>query len=216
MGLDTWVYYFLAVLVLTASPGPSVLLCLTTSVTEGFNRSVFTALGSLTAIVGVMTLSFRGLGVVIASSEIFFNGIKWAGAAYLIYLGYKAITSKIDTFDLAAAEATPGKIPEKTTKRSLYLRGFIVGASNPKAIVFFTALFPQFINPDVSLLQQYLVFSVTFAVMEISWLLMYAYFGSKSSSWLSQKGRAKAFNKITGGVFISAGVLLSTSNRTSV
>ncbi|MDP2504217.1 LysE family translocator [Oceanobacter sp. 3_MG-2023] len=211
MNIETWFYYSLAVLILTASPGPSVLLCMTKAVTEGFRNSMFTALGSLTAIVSIMTLSFSGLGVVIATSEVAFNIIKWSGAIYLIYLGYKSFASKQETYKISEQEKTMSVV----TKKSLYVGGFIVGASNPKAIVFFTALFPQFINTSESLLIQYWVFAITFAVMEISWLTIYSYLGAKSSNWLLKEGRAKYFNRITGGVFISAGVFLSTSSKAS-
>ena len=209
MSLETWVYYTIAILVLTASPGPSVFLCLTKSATDGFAASIYTALGSLTAIIGVLTLSFTGLGVVIASSESLFNVIKWTGAAYLIYLGFKALTSRETSFNISDEVSKTGK----RNKISLYLSGFIVGASNPKAIVFFTALFPQFINIQNSLLEQYVIFLATFAVLEMSWLLVYAYFGAKSSVWLSKSGRAKMFNNVTGSIFIGAGLLLSTSSR---
>lgn len=73
MQLDTWIYYTLAILVLTASPGPSSLLCLSKSVSSGFRLALTTALGSLSAITIILTLSFTGLGVVIASSEFVFN-----------------------------------------------------------------------------------------------------------------------------------------------
>lgn len=209
MQFETWFYYFLAVLVLTASPGPSVLLCATKAVTHGFKASIVTALGSLTAIVGVMTLSFSGLGVVLASSELVFSGVKWAGAGYLIYLGFKAFTSKQQTYELSAKDGQKKGV----SALSLYISGFIVGASNPKAIVFFTALFPQFINQNEPLLAQYMVFAVTFAALELSWLLIYAYVSSRSSKWLIKDGRAKLFNRITGGVLMSSGILLSTTNR---
>jgi threonine/homoserine/homoserine lactone efflux protein len=211
MNIETWLYYSLAVLILTASPGPSVLLCMTKAVTEGFRASMSTALGSLTAIVSIMTLSFSGLGVVIATSEVAFNIIKWSGAVYLIYLGYKALTSKQETYQISDQD----RIPSIATKKSLYITGFIVGASNPKAIVFFTALFPQFINTSEPLLIQYLVFAITFTIMELFWLTIYSYLGARSSNWLLKEGRAKYFNRITGGVFISAGVFLSTSSKAS-
>jgi threonine/homoserine/homoserine lactone efflux protein len=211
MNIETWLYYSLAVLILTASPGPSVLLCMTKAVTEGFRASMSTALGSLTAIVSIMTLSFSGLGVVIATSEVAFNIIKWSGAVYLIYLGYKALTSKQETYQISDQD----RIPSIATKKSLYITGFIVGASNPKAIVFFTALFPQFINTSEPLLFQYLVFAITFTIMELFWLTIYSYLGARSSNWLLKAGRAKYFNRITGGVFISAGVFLSTSSKAS-
>ena len=100
MSIEVWVCYLIAIMVLTASPGPSVFLCITKSVTDGFFASLFTAMGSLTAIVGILTLSFIGLGVVIYSSDLAFNLIKWAGAAYLIYLGLRAFTSKENSFSV--------------------------------------------------------------------------------------------------------------------
>ena len=207
MALQLWVYYALAVLVLTASPGPSSLLCMTKGVTAGWRSAAITALGSLTAITCIMTLSFTGLGVVIASSEWVFSLIKWAGAAYLIYLGVTCLMSKQESY-------TRAKEGHQAATRSHYVSGFIVGASNPKAIVFFTALFPQFIDTDAPLMPQYLIFASTFVIMELSWLLFYAYLGSKSSNWLLAKGRAKVFNRLTGGVFIGAGALFSLTHRT--
>ncbi|EJG2372682.1 LysE family translocator [Vibrio parahaemolyticus] len=207
MQLDTWIYYTLAILVLTASPGPSSLLCLSKGVSSGFRLALTTALGSLSAITIILTLSFTGLGVVIASSEFVFNIIKWCGAAYLIWLGIQAFRSKQNDFSKS------GSALVSTSHVSAYTSGFIVGSSNPKAIIFFTALFPQFIDPTDSLLAQYAIFAGTFVVFELSWLTFYALLGVKTSNWLFEAGRAKLFNRLTGGVFISAGVMLSTANR---
>ncbi|EJE8525454.1 LysE family translocator [Vibrio parahaemolyticus] len=207
MQLDTWIYYTLAILVLTASPGPSSLLCLSKGVSSGFRLALTTALGSLSAITIILTLSFTGLGVVIASSEFVFNIIKWCGAAYLIWLGIQAFRSKQNDF----AKSDSAQV--STSHVSAYTSGFIVGSSNPKAIIFFTALFPQFIDSTASLLTQYAIFAVTFVVFELSWLTFYALLGVKTSNWLFEAGRAKLFNRLTGGVFISAGVMLSTANR---
>ncbi|EHH1027182.1 LysE family translocator [Vibrio parahaemolyticus] len=207
MQLDTWIYYTLAILVLTASPGPSSLLCLSKGVSSGFRLALTTALGSLSAITIILTLSFTGLGVVIASSEFVFNIIKWCGAAYLIWLGIQAFRSKQNDFSKSDSALV------STSHVSAYTSGFIVGSSNPKAIIFFTALFPQFIDPTASLLIQYAIFAGTFVVFELSWLTFYALLGVKTSNWLFEAGRAKLFNRLTGGVFISAGVMLSTANR---
>lgn len=210
MTFEIWFYYTLAVLVLTASPGPSSLLCMTKGVTSGLRGGAYTALGSLTAITGIMTLSFTGLGVVVASSELVFNVVKWVGAAYLVYLGFKALTSKQENYEQVKLNQEKGS----SSFKQHYVSGFIVGASNPKAILFFTALFPQFINPAADMWVQYAVFAATFVVMELSWLLTYAYLGSKSSRWVFGTGKAKLFNRLTGGVFIGAGAFLSTVNRT--
>ncbi|MEA2019392.1 MAG: LysE family translocator [Campylobacterota bacterium] len=208
MELQLWIYYVLAILILTATPGPNILLSLTTSIQRGFAYSVYTAIGSMLVTVMIMTLSFTGLGIIIASSEFIFNIIKYLGALYLIYLGYKAFTSTQEDYKIDKDSSIT-----KKDKLSLFLKGFIVGASNPKAIVFFIALFPQFIDPTSSMFLQYLILVGTFIVPELFWLLFYAYLGHKSSHWFLEKGRAKFFNRITGGVFIGAGVLLSTTNK---
>ncbi|MFK8076973.1 MAG: LysE family translocator [Granulosicoccus sp.] len=209
MALSDWVLYVMAVLVLTASPGPSVLLCVSTSVSHGFRQAFIAATGSLLAIFSIMTLSFTGLGMVIATSDIAFSIIKWVGAAYLIYLGVKCLLSSSENLDLGKNDK------DQKGGISHWLSGFIVGASNPKAIIFFTALFPQFIDTQSALLPQYAILASTFAVLELFWLTVYALLAHRSSVWLSAPGRAKRFNQLTGGVFIGAGLLLSSTTRAS-
>lgn len=209
MTFSSWIIYVAAVLVLTATPGPSVLLCASKSVSHGFRAALIAALGSLLAIVLIMTASFTGLGVVISKSDIAFSIIKWGGAAYLIYLGVQMLRSKQESYSLS----TSGQSTQRQLNHAV--SGFIVGASNPKAIVFFTALFPQFINTQSALLPQYLVLAITFAVMELFWLSFYAAVASRSSLWIAAPGRAKRFNQLTGGVFIGAGLLLSSTSRAS-
>lgn len=219
MSLNTWLLYLLTVLILTASPGPSTLVCMTKSIVLGFKAGVYTALGSLTAITLIMTLSFTGLGVIIASSAFIFNIIKWLGAGYLIYLGIKLLLStqtsyEVDPIDSHLDSSIDINNCNEISLYKNYLNGFLVGASNPKAIVFFTALFPQFINTASNMLTQYFVFASTFIVLELFWLLFYAYMGAKSSKWIMHPGRARIFNRVTGGVFIGAGVLVSTTHKT--
>ena len=207
MELQVWIYYTLAVLLLTASPGPMVLLCVTTSIKDGFNSAIYSALGGLLAIVGILTLSFTGLGLVVQSSQFLFDIIKYIGAGYLIYLGYKAFTSTQENYEIPTNEKTSKE------KISLFFKGFLVGASNPKAIIFFLALLPQFIDPTAPLFTQYIILVTTFAIPELAWLMLYSYMGAKSSKWFLKEGRAKFFNRITGGVFMGAGVLLSITSK---
>lgn len=209
MTFSNWAIYVIAVLILTASPGPSVLLCVSKSVSHGFRSAFVAALGSLMAIVMIMTLSFTGLGVVIATSDIAFSIIKWGGAAYLIFLGVQALRSKVENFEITDSGASP----RDTVGH--WFSGFVVGASNPKAIVFFTALFPQFIDTQSALVSQYLILATTFAVLELFWLSFYAAIARRSSTWFTKPGRARRFNQITGGVFVGAGLLLSSSSRAS-
>ena len=209
MTLETWLYYLLTMLVLTSTPGPSVLFSVSNSLNGGIKKAWFGALGGTTAIFIIMTLSFTGMGVVIMSSEVLFNTVKWAGVAYLIYLGLSAILSKDESFLM------DDKSAKKQSHKATYLSGFIVGASNPKAILFFTALFPQFINPTAALWPQFLILSITFIIFEMTWLMLYAYFASKAMPWLKVKGRAKMVNRITGSLFVGAGALLATTSRSN-
>lgn len=212
MELGTYLFYVTAILVLTASPGPSVLYCITQSISQGFAASVYSALGVMLSIVGIMTLSFTGLGVIISTSELAFNIIKWAGAAYLIFIGIKLIFS--ESTDLSLADKANERKGE-FSKISQFIGGFLVGATNPKAIVFFTALFPQFIDMGKPLLTQYFILVSTFAIFELGWLSLYSYFGSRSSKWIMSNGRDKIFNRVTGGVFVGAGVFLSSTRSSA-
>lgn len=204
---SNYLIYVTAILVLTASPGPSVFYCITKSITQGFRASIFSALGVMVAIVGIMTLSFTGLGILISSSELAFNVVKWVGAAYLVFLGVKLFFSESSEFETSQSDEER----KEFSKIAQFGGGFLVGATNPKAIVFFTALFPQFIDMNKPLFTQYCILVITFAIFELCWLLLYSYFGAKSSTWILGKGRAKLFNRITGGVFVGAGLFLSTS-----
>ena len=207
MSIETWFIYALAILLLTASPGPSVLLCASKSITSGLASAKWAALGSVTAISIILTLSFTGLGVLIASSHYAFTLIKWMGAAYLVYLGLKALRSSDESYEIDTSNDS------KTGNRGDFASGFIVGASNPKALVFFTALFPQFIDPAAALFPQYLVFASTFIALELGWLLFYAHLANKSSTWFMAKGRARYFNRLTGATFVLAGIFLATTKR---
>lgn len=222
MTLHTWLLYLIAVLVLTAAPGPSSLLCMTKSVVSGWRVGVLTAFGSLTAITLILTLSFTGLGMVIASSDLIFTIVKWLGACYLIYLGIRSFFSAKTTYHLDLQDEGKDTQPvasslarhfAMTHFKQHFFSGFMVGISNPKAILFFTALFPQFIDSTADMLPQYFLFASTFIVLELSWLFFYTYMGSKSSAWLMKSGRAKLFNRLTGGVFVGAGALLLITQK---
>jgi len=208
MTLSTWLLYVAAVLVLTVTPGPSVLMCVSTSVNLGARKALIASLGSTTAIVGIMALSALGLGAALAASDILFTALKWLGAAYLAYLGISSIISS--TSEIAVSGAV-----ESSTRRRLFAQGFLVGASNPKALLFFGALFPQFIIPSEPHLAQFLLLGVTFVFFELLWLTIYALSASRAKSWLQQPRRAKLFNRITGVVFLVAAGLLAGSKRAS-
>jgi threonine/homoserine/homoserine lactone efflux protein len=206
MGFSTWLLYVAAVFVLTVTPGPTVLMCISTSVNLGPRKALVATVGSTTAIVGIMALSALGLGAALAASETLFTVLKWLGAAYLVYLGVTALLSK------ATDISVTGDV-KPTSYIKLLTRGFLVGASNPKALLFFGALFPQFINPNAPQWPQFLVLGATFVFFEVLWLAIYALTAAKAKRWLQQPRRATLFNRATGLVFLVAAGFLATSKR---
>jgi threonine/homoserine/homoserine lactone efflux protein len=207
MPLNTWLVFVAAVFVLTVTPGPSVLMAVSTSVNRGFRQAVLSSLGSTSAIVCIMVLSAVGLGAILSTSELLFSVLKWAGAAYLAYLGITSLLAPGGSVQLTEQQ--------DTAQPRSYVRGFLVGASNPKALVFFTALFPQFIDPARPQLPQFLVLCSTFVVFELFWLVTYAALGSRAKHWLQQPGRAALFNRATGGVFLLAAGVLASAKRSA-
>lgn len=206
MPLHTWLLYAAAVFVLTVTPGPAVLMCVTTAAHQGARRALFAALGSITAVVGIMACSSVGLGAVLAASEALFHAIKWLGVAYLLCLGVAALRSRTSSF----APQAGGPPAPLASRRGLYLRGLLVGASNPKALLFFTALLPQFVDPAAAQLPQFAVLVATFVCFELFWLMFYAHFAARLGPWLQREGRARWFNRLSGTTFIAAALLLAS------
>lgn len=183
-----------------STPGPSHLLMLSTSATNGFRRALATAAGDLSANALQMLLAGFGLAAVLATSRYGFAAIKWGGVAYLIWIGVR-------TFLRSFQPQVEGARLMRTSLKTLWLRGFITSASNPKAVVFFAALFPQFINPDARLLPQILILGVTYIVIDGAFLAAYG----KGASALAEtlKGRKRGLIDRCAGIgLIGAAILL--------
>jgi len=136
---------------------------MTTALNEDKSSALAAAAGSISAVLGVMTLSALGLGALLAASELAFTTVKVIGAVYLIWLGIKTFRGDAGGVDIKKAATVSGK-----SLRSPYARGFLVGSSNPKAILFFTAFFPQFLNPTEPFAPQYAILALTFVTFEFS------------------------------------------------
>ena len=201
MPFDTWTLYVFTVLALMSTPGPSQFLMLTNSGLHGFQRSLSTAAGDLTANALQMLVAGLGLAAVVTASATALAVIKWAGVAYLIWLGIRMIRRAKPEDPSQAAQV------EKASVRNLWLQGFLTSAANPKAVVFFAALFPQFIAPDLAFWPQFLALSATYIAMDGLFLCAYGL----GASWIVQrfKGTARVWiERIGGGFMIGAAVLL--------
>lgn len=200
MSFDVWVTFVAAVFLLMSTPGPSHLLMLSNSAANGFGRALFTAGGDLTANFFQMLAAGLGLAALIAASATALSVIKWPGVAYLVYIGLRMIRRAGTRLDLGAAP--------RVSRRALWLQGFLTSASNPKAVVFFAALFPQFIDPDAAFWPQFVILSASYIVIDGMFLSLYG----SGASWLAArlKGPARAWiDRLGGGFVIVAALLLS-------
>ncbi len=202
MTLSTYLLYVAAVAVLIITPGPTMLMCMTNAANHGARRAMTSVAGAVTAVLGVMTLSAMGLGALLAASETAFTAAKVVGAAYLIWLGVKTFRSRaVLTPDAGAAGS----------RRSFYLQGLLVGASNPKAILFFAAFFPQFLNPGQPMAPQFALLALTFVAFEFTVLTLCALGVARLLPLLRTTSAVQWINRLCGGLFtLMGGALLLT------
>jgi len=199
MTTEFWLAYVTTVLILMSTPGPSHLLMLSNSLGNGFNRSLATAAGDLSANIVQMTVASLGLVSLIHSSQEFFVVIKWVGVSYLIFMGVMKFRKRFDP-----SVAVRSRV---RTLRSLYWQGFMTSAANPKAVIFFAALFPQFVNPAARTGQQFVILGVTYLIIDACFLTIYGGF----ADWIEARFRHHVghhMNQISGALLVGAAILL--------
>ena len=176
MTLDTWLTFTVLELLLCLSPGPAVLFITATAATRGAGTALAAATGILLANLLYFALSGTGVAAVLLASPSLFLVLRWAGSAYLFYLGVRLLLTSPAHRD--AVMETPAQSPEKSI-RARVLQGFFVQTLNPKALAYFVALLPQFIAPSQALLPQMLILTATSVLVEASvlgayiWLTLY-------------------------------------------
>ncbi|HWP13670.1 MAG TPA: LysE family translocator [Ramlibacter sp.] len=207
MTLATYLLYVAAVALLIVTPGPTMLMCMTNSLNHGTRHAMTSVAGAATALLAVMALSAMGLGALLATSETAFTAAKLAGAAYLIWLG-------IRTFRSNTVLHLDGKAPAPE-RRSFYLQGLLVGASNPKAVLFFAAFFPQFLDPALPVVPQFAILAGTFVALEFAVLTLCALGVARLLPLLRSSGPVRWINRACGGLFTLMGGLLLLTRRST-
>jgi threonine/homoserine/homoserine lactone efflux protein len=176
MNLTTLLLFSAVALVAIATPGPTVLLALANGSRYGVRRSLPGMLGAVMSdlvLVGAVAL---GLGALLAASEFWFSVLKWAGAAYLAWLGVRMLRSQ-GGFEVPAAGSGA---PHDTTARSIFMKSFLVAVTNPKGYLFCSALLPQFIDPAAAQAPQYVTIAIVFASLDFFVMLAYAVTGARA------------------------------------
>jgi homoserine/homoserine lactone efflux protein len=205
MDLNIWVAYLITEFLLSITPGPAVLLVSSQGLKYGAKTSYYGSLGISSANLFYFTLSAFGLGAVIASASEVFDIIKIIGAGYLVFIGLKMIVgsfSKNQQQSEVAPEISKGSV-------NAFFNAFVTQVSNPKAIIFFVSLLPQFINPNQNVFYQFSILALTTIVMETFILMFYGWISAKGSD--SLRSNPKVMNwidRVGGGILVAIGINL--------
>ncbi len=204
MQFSLWLALAGAGVLVSFTPGAGAINTMSNSLTSGFRRSIWGILGQQAALVIHVLIVALGVGVLVASSPVAFNVIRYAGAAYLVYLGIRQFLSK-PQLDQERSESLRNE-----PAWSMFRRGLWVNLLNPKAIVFFLAFMPQFIRPEQPLIPQYLVLTATVVVIDI--LVMWFFFAAAAKTFQRFTHDARGqliLNRIFGVLFVAVGILLA-------
>ena len=203
MTLNLWLAFVLAAILIAVSPGPGAALSMSAGLRHGQFGALPAIFGLQAALLIQLAIVGMGLGAVLAASATAFAVVKFAGAAYLVWLGVQK-WRHAGSDDVAQGKAL---------RSGLFRQGLLVNLTNPKAIVFMAALTPQFIDPNRPQLPQFLIIALTMCVTDTIVMSGYALLASRLGAWLHDARARRAQDRFFGGLFIGAGALLATSSR---
>lgn len=215
MPFSLWITLLLACVVISFTPGAGAINTMGNALNHGFRRAIWGILGQQAALVVHIAVVALGVGVLVASSDLAFNMIRYAGAAYLVYLGIRQILQKPALAPEDVGEADASAPPRESSdaapesRWSMFRRGLWVNLLNPKAIVFFLAFLPQFIRPGEPLLAQYLLVGATVVVVDVA--VMWGFFALAAHGFRrftrTERGQ-RTINVVFGVLFIGVALLL--------
>lgn len=203
MGLESYLAFALASLALAVVPGPTVTVIIANALRYGTRAGLMNALGTQAGVAVWLIIAVLGLNAMIAVMGVWFDALRYVGAAYLIWLGYKLLRSK---GDLAVA------VDRARPNGSFFLQGFVVILSNPKMLVLFGALIPPFLPRDGNVAAQTFLLGLTFAVIAAVCDASYALAAGQAGSWLS-RSRIRAIEVISGLCLTGGGVWMALKGR---
>lgn len=195
-----WVTFLTLAIAATLSPGPAVLLAVRNGARVGFKRSLNGIIGNVCAMLTYALLATAGVAVVFSSFPMFAFWAQVLGGGYLIFLGFKLLFSRREA-DAHALELASNA----TGRRRLFAEAYVVGLSNPKALLFYSALFPQFVKPGELILIQSLSLALTFAFCSFTALCFYSWLASRVSTRISSGRAWDLTNRCSGAIFMSLG-----------
>ncbi|MGZ5034784.1 MAG: LysE family transporter [Usitatibacter sp.] len=206
MDLSVWITYFVATLILSISPGPGVFSSISSGLHHGFRLGVWNGIGMQAANLILVAIVSLGLGAILLASETLFSAVKWLGVIYLIYLG-------IVTWRAPARGFEEDRDDHANTVREVFMRGFFVNLTNPKGIIFFAAILPQFIEVARPQMQQYAVLAATTFAVDVVVMGGYTALAAKVLRVMREPRHLRWVNRGLGGAFVAAGLALASFRR---
>jgi len=205
--LDTLILFLITTLVVFLSPGPAAIAVTAEAASNGFKKSTFVILGIATANVVFFILSATGIVTLVLASYTLFSIIKWIGVAYLLYLGFNAIFSQSGPLSINTAKKSEIKAYK------IFLKGFILEISNPKALLYFSALLPQFIDINHPVIPQLIILCLMAIILDLLCYSLYGYLGFKSRGRFIKPLVIKLINRSAGAMLIFAGIKMASVAR---
>jgi len=199
MDFGLWLVYLIASVGLALTPGPNGMLALTHGAMHGVRKTIGTISGGVLGFGLVIAMSMFGIGALLAASAQLLIAMKWIGGAYLVYLGIQIWRSPAIGID-------QGKSQDSVKVIQLFRSGFLTAVTNPKAILFFVAFLPQFIDANRNLGIQFLILAATYMVVEFLYELVVATLADRIKPFLQRIG--KRLNRVFGSVFVVIGIAL--------
>lgn len=209
MALQLWLATAPILLLLSFGPGPNNFTAMYNGIRAGAGAALMAVIGRNIAFGILMLISALGLGAVIVSSPFWFNVVKWMGVVYLFYIGVKMWLSASNS--LVSMEQGGVEVP--STHANRMRQEFIIAISNPKAILIFTAIFPQMLDLNQPVTTQFLVMGATFMATEFIAAFFYALGGRQLRRLIRSPRGMSNLNRGMGGVFVLASAFLATASR---
>jgi homoserine/homoserine lactone efflux protein len=211
MELQVWLAYFLASWAIALSPGSGAVLSMTHGLAYGVQKTSTTIAGLQLGLAVILLVAGVGVGALLLASATAFTVVKFVGAGYLIWLGWKQWRSPVG-HPPQAGESLPARA-DVPSPRERFVTGFFTNVTNPKGIVFMVAVLPQFIDPQRVLWLQLLVLLVTTIAVDLVVMHGYAFLASRAQRWLATAKARRAQNRVFGGVLMAMGASLLLVKR---
>ena len=206
MSTDTWLTFFAAAWAIALSPGAGAVAAMSSGIQHGLARGYWTVVGLQLGILLQLCIVSAGVGALLGASSTGFEIVRWFGVAYLCWLG-------IQQWRARPGNVTAVAVSSRTSAGAMIVQGFLVNASNPKAVVFMLAVLPQFLDPARPLAVQYLVIGTTLVAVDMVVMAGYTGLGARGLRLLNSPGQQRIIFRVFGTLFIAAATALAVFRR---